>query len=86
MSDEKNEKTTKKKPVAKTLREVAIEAAEKIGVAPEYVFAWHVYDDGRIWIVTAGGQKVEIVDGEADRRLTDIQITGVNPKAKKRTK
>jgi len=61
-----------------------IEAAAKAyGIAPEHVAGCNIRD-GKAVICTAGGAKVTYAKGDKVEELTAIQITGVNPRPKKR--
>ena len=56
------------------------------GIAPDHVIGTNVdRDTGEAVIVTNGGKKVRFAAGQKDSEpLSEIEITGINPKAKKR--
>ena len=61
-------------------------ALKAYGIAPEHAIGTNIdRDTGEAVIVTNGGKKVRFAKGQKDvEPLNEIEISGINPKAKKR--
>lgn len=64
----------------------AIDAlCKEMGISPEFVFASNVdRGTGAVTVLTNGGARVCVAPGDEIPRLTEIQITGVNPELARR--
>jgi len=80
---EKNETQTNEMQAKEGLIGKALKA---YGIAPEYAIGTNVdRETGEAVIVTNGGKKVRFAKGQTKvEPLSEIEITGINPKAKKR--
>ncbi len=76
MADEKDDKKGKA---------LIDEACKAYGIASKYVFSSRIDEEtGEAVVLTNGGSKVRFKSGDKVEKLSDIQITGINPAAAKR--
>lgn len=60
------------------------EACEAFGIHPSHVLSSGIDDSGAVVIITHGGKKVRWYEGQEVAPLSEIEITGINPAAKRK--
>lgn len=83
MADEKDKAA--EKALGKGPDKLILEACDAYGVAWQNVMASAIDPaTGEAILVTFGGKKVRYKKGQAVQKLSELEITGVNPKARER--